>query len=176
MFIAHGPAGYLLAKTVYRDRGKNQLILILITVAASLAPDLDLLYFYLIDHRAHNHHSYWPHIPFYWLLIYCLAIGVAVALNAERFLAFASAAFLGVGLHLFLDTITGGIRWIFPFSNKYYAFVDIPAVYSWWVLNFLLHWTFLLEIILVLLACYQIKFAHSLFFRSCDTESIDMGL
>ena len=48
MFIAHAPAGYLLANLHNPTASKTFL---LCAVIANILPDADLLYFYLIDHR-----------------------------------------------------------------------------------------------------------------------------
>lgn len=118
-------------------------------------PDFDLAYFYLIDNRAHNHHSYWTHTPVYWLLIYCIGLAVAFAIDSYRLLSTVSAVFMGIILHLLLDTVTGGIRWQFPFSNHYYALIDVPAVHQWWILNFVFHWTFVIELLITGLALFR---------------------
>jgi inner membrane protein len=53
-----------------------------------------------------------------------------------------------------LDTVAGKIRWLYPFSNKDFVLVHIPSIHSWWVWNFVMHWTFCLELGLVLSALY----------------------
>ncbi len=54
--------------------------------------------------------------------------------------------------HLLLDTLVGDIWWLMPFVNKPFAFFHITAVNHPWWLNFLLHWSFLLELALVVAA------------------------
>lgn len=152
MIIGHAPAGYLLAKIVYGRKSSVPARYVWVLVAASILPDLDLLYFYIIDNRAHNHHDYWTHIPLYWLALYYLAMMAAMMFDKLVIIIYATLLLSGVMLHLLLDTITGGIQWAYPFSNQHYTVIKVPAVYDWWVFNFVVHWTFLLELILLGLA------------------------
>ncbi|NUM57700.1 MAG: hypothetical protein HUU56_03665 [Bdellovibrionaceae bacterium] len=55
-------------------------------------------------------------------------------------------------LHLALDTIAGQIRWAWPFSNQAIQLVNIPPTHSWWVMSFIFHWTFFIEVGLIILA------------------------
>jgi inner membrane protein len=57
-------------------------------------------------------------------------------------------------LHMVLDTVVGDIWWFAPFVDKPYAFFTVPAVYKPWWLNFILHWSFALELAFVLVAIY----------------------
>ena len=117
MFLAHMPAGYMVSKLLlsqfHLDSSKTKWLLIL-GLLGSIFPDLDMLYFYLIDNRQHGHHSYWTHIPIYWLglLGFCYLIA---AIFKSRFLVTAATVFIGcILLHLFLDSFTGGgIKWLY---------------------------------------------------------------
>jgi inner membrane protein len=151
MFIAHAPAAYLLGQRLLPDQldPHRYLIGIAIVLFGGLAPDLDLLYFYFVDHRQHVHHSYCTHIPFYWVSVYGLLVvplwrwwgRVAV----QRF----TLLVCGGMLHMLLDSVASGILWLYPFDNNYIGLWHIPARYDWWVANYLLHWTFLLELVIV---------------------------
>ena len=64
---------------------------------------------------------------------------------------------VGVGLanvllHLLMDSIAADIRWLYPFSDLRVNLVHVPAPYKPWYLNFLFHWTFVAELLIVLLA------------------------
>src|SRR5438309_11966760 len=102
MFIAHIPAGYLLTRTLTRDRK-----LLALGMAASVLPDADLLWFYFVDHRQHGHHSFATQLPFDCLVATLFALAL---LPRHRFeVAIVSA---NVFLHLILDTVAGGIEWL----------------------------------------------------------------
>lgn len=71
MLIGHLPAGYL-ASTVALDRlGADRPLrtrLLAVGLFASVAPDIDLLYFHGVDSSAH-HHAFPTHWPVVWLAL-----------------------------------------------------------------------------------------------------------
>lgn len=157
MFFGHLPAGYLcttwlLKKREFAPRDRNTLMLL--GLIGSIAPDLDMFYFYLLDHRQHWHHTYFSHWPSFWLSVMTLSVLLGwVTQNrvwAWRGILLSVNAFG----HLVLDTHVGRIRWLEPFSKEWFYFFDIPARYQPKILNFVFHWTFLFEIALASAAIY----------------------
>lgn len=145
MLIAHLPAGYLLTTAlVPRGSGRKALW---IGLLASVALDLDLLYFYLIDGGRHPHHGYWTHYPFTWL---CVLLGaLALVPLLRRFTPFRWFLLLilpNILLHLLLDSLVGDVRWLAPFSDRGFSLLEVPAVHDFWLYNFVFHWTFLFEV------------------------------
>jgi hypothetical protein len=55
-------------------------------------------------------------------------------------------------LHFVLDTFTGGIVWLYPFNGNTFMFFTVPPISQSWVVSFVFHWTFLIEISIVVLA------------------------
>jgi len=55
-------------------------------------------------------------------------------------------------LHLVLDTFTERIFWLYPLSNHSFQLIEIPAMYSHWILSFVLHWSFVMELAIITLA------------------------
>ena len=152
MFIAHIPAGYIVTKALQQRLGYQKYLWV--GVLGSILPDFDMLYFYLVDNQQHLHHGYWTHIPFFWL---CIAVVVYGGLHLSRRTVYLTAAhlfFAGIYLHLFLDTIVGKIEWLQPVSDVKIYFFSVPAVYDWWVWNFVWHWTFLFEVGIILFAAW----------------------
>jgi len=85
------------------------------------------------------------HLPFFWL---CVAT-VALPLLASRgYLRAGLVFFAAILMHLILDTIGGGIAWAAPFDMRLIEWVTVPATQSHWILSFLLHWTFALEMVI----------------------------
>ncbi|HEX8674123.1 MAG TPA: metal-dependent hydrolase [Longimicrobium sp.] len=159
MFIGHLPAGYLattplLGRSAPRERRR----LLLLGLAASVLPDLDLFYFYFVDERRHVHHAYLPHLPLAWVAALGVAAVVLGILRVPR-TAWLALAIVGINvlLHLVLDTVAGGIRWLWPFSDVELALTTVRARYDPWVLNFVLHWTFALEMALVVAALWRYR-------------------
>ena len=158
MFIAHLPAGYLMARRLaprLAPGASPSRRLLAVCLAAAVLPDIDLLYFYLVDGRRTLHHDYWTHIPAFWLL----ATGTAIALFriARAPVPWPAVAGLlaGVFLHLALDTVTGGIAWLYPYDTGRIVLIDVPARFGWWVWNFVLHWSFALEIAILVWAASE---------------------
>jgi inner membrane protein len=153
VFIGHLPAGYLvtdafLSRTPATGPARRRLLAL--GLAASVAPDIDLLYFYLVSDRREVHHTFFPHLPLVW---FGALAGSAVFLVLRRSSPIAWLALAVVGLnvmlHLVLDTVAGGVRWAWPWSVAEARWVEVPARYHPWYVNFLLHWTFALELVLV---------------------------
>jgi len=157
MLIAHLPSGYLLGISINKLSTKFSFTYKSVTVAAlagSVVPDIDLVYFYTVDAKQHLHHTYWTHMPLFWCVLY---IPMAVAMRCSKdskAIILLSIAFAGVLLHLALDTLTGSINWLYPITSNGHALVTVPTVHKWWILNFLLHWTFLLEIGIAIIAFF----------------------
>lgn len=145
MILAHLPSGYVLARLAGQPRG----LPLMATLAGAVFPDLDLIWFYLIDDRAFHHHRYWVHAPGFWLIVAALALPL-IRRFAPRFVLPAALFLAGVLLHIVLDTLAGSIMWLWPFSDRLYALVEVPATRSHWVLSFLTHWSVLAEMALIL--------------------------
>ena len=135
MLIAHFPAGYCFGH-LFDERSKRFTF-----IAGSVLPDLDLLYFYTLGQRAVVHHEYMTHTPTFWLVCFTFFS----ALFPRRF-AFIMCLFSGVLLHLCLDSVTGSIRWLYPFYDFSVTLFEIPNVYGHWIKNFVFHWTFAIEL------------------------------
>jgi inner membrane protein len=118
-------------------------------MVGAIAPDLDLLYFYLIDHRAHNHHSYWTHYPSVWLGLLLIALVLRYPMRWPRLGSMAVIFSLNGLIHMVLDSVAGYIHWLAPFEYKAYGWVTLSSPYQIWWLNFVFHWTFLIELSLM---------------------------
>lgn len=166
MFIAHAPAGYCLTtlllskciRTISDDAYRRYLW---IGVMASVIPDLDLIYFYLIDHRQHPHHSYFTHIPIYWLAGTVALWSYGDLLSNRRLMRSAVIIGANVMLHLVLDSVASRISWLYPIHEGGLGLFHLSSRYSWWVWNYVLHWTFGLEIMIVVAAGYLLYYKRN---------------
>jgi inner membrane protein len=152
MMIGHLPAGYLASHAIAGGFGRATAGLVATGMVASVAPDLDLFWFYLVDHRQHLHHDYLFHAPAFWVAVALLAWAIARLAGWAGAGLYIAVALANLLLHMVLDTLAGGIRWLWPISDRSLVLVTVPAGQSWWVWNFVLHWTFLLEMALVVAA------------------------
>ncbi len=152
MLIGHVPAGYLIGRALTRSKSDHTpapAVLLAAAMAGSVFPDSDLLYCVLFDHQRTHHHLYWTHIPAFWLAV-CAGVLLAWAANRELRPPVALWLFLlGVLSHLLLDSIVGDIYWLIPFSYQPFSLFTVHPRYSPWYLNFVMHWTFGLELALV---------------------------
>ena len=139
MLTAHLPSGYLLGRLL----PKGIPYLMPAALIGAVLPDIDMIWFHLIDDRAFHHHRYWVHIPAFWAAVAIVTLPIAWRLG---YLRTAFVFFAAILMHLILDTIGGGIMWGAPFSDHLHDLVTVPARYGHWVTNFILHWTFLAEL------------------------------
>jgi inner membrane protein len=155
MFIAHIPIGYLVSNMIYsrlKSPGIGTRGFIISGVCGSIAPDLDLLYFYLIDDRQHNHHSYWTHYPSVWLCLVLASLILCYLKRVRTFSLLMMVFSLNGFIHMVLDSVAGAIHWFAPFVCNAYSLVTVPALYEPWWLNFIQHWSFLVEIVIAMWA------------------------
>jgi len=142
VFIGHLPAAYLFGRTASKYLYANSSMsryTVLAAMTGGILPDVDLVYFYTIGARQTVHHAYWSHIPIYWLISYVVLASIALLLRR-------------IGAFKLLSVF-------FPLSTKAYTLVHVPAVHGWWVANFLLHWTFAIELFITSLAViFYIKY------------------
>lgn len=141
MLTAHLPSGYLLARGIGWPGGAVMGAALL----GAVAPDFDMLWFHFVDNGAVHHHRYWPHIPALWALVAAVALPLAARLNLWRP---ALAFFAAITLHLLLDTISGGILWGWPVSDRLMSLTTVAPTHSNWVWSFVFHWTFLFELLI----------------------------
>jgi inner membrane protein len=151
MFFAHLPSGYILSKYI-SDKvgiisGSNRAVLFAGIVGA-VSPDIDLAYFYLIDNCATHHHKYISHWPVLWLS-FTLVSFLWLCLSTNKKKAFLAVVFsLGGVLHMLLDSVVGDIWWFAPVIDKPYSLFTVKALYQPWWLNFILNWSFALELVI----------------------------
>jgi len=156
MIIGHAPAGYIISTYLFPHLSPaasvSRRTFLFAGVAGAVAPDIDMLYFHLVDHRQHLHHSYFTHFPSFWATLLVLAFAWLVAARAKAGPLVLLVFFLNAFVHMVLDTIVGGIEWMAPLNSASFSFATVSPRFQPWWLNFFLHWSFLLEIALVLWA------------------------
>jgi hypothetical protein len=148
MFIGHAPSGYIMVSLLLKKFPASNIsttICLATGIFGALAPDLDLLYFFLVDHRQHLHHSYVTHFPLFWLGLLSLSAAWLGLANKNKYAALAFIFCLGGFVHMILDTIVGGIWWFAPFIDRSFSLFKVSSYYKPWWLNFILHWSFGLE-------------------------------
>lgn len=145
MLTAHLPAGYVLARGL---RVPNRRALGA-AIVGSILPDFDLIFFYFVDNASFHHHRYWVHIPAFWAAVAVLTLPFAWRTTWRTPALFFFAA---IFLHLVLDSLVGDIMWLAPFDDGLYALFTVPPRYGHWITSFVLHWTFLAEVAIWVIA------------------------
>jgi len=172
MIIAHLPAGYIVSTLLFprlQNYGVSRQGFIRAGLFGAVAPDLDMIYFYCFDERAHPHHSYYSHFPMVWLLLLMLSAFWLYAAKRKKLPLLAVIFTVNGLLHMFLDFIASNIYWLAPFVNKPFSLITVPRVYEPWWLNFILHRAFGVEIAIVILAIY-------LWRRDARRETLNLSL
>ncbi len=149
MLIGHLPAGYLIGRALVKAPSRETAAPLAAIMAGSVFPDLDMVWFYFFDHQRTHHHLYWTHIPAFWLMA-CAGGLLAWTANREFRPPVALWFFLlGVLSHLLLDSLIGDIYWLIPYSYRPFSLFTVHPHYSPWYLNFVFHWVFGVELVLV---------------------------
>lgn len=157
MIIGHLPAGYVISRLLFprfAATGVSARAFLLSGVIGALAPDFDMLYFHLVDQRQHHHHTYVTHFPIVWFAILACSLTWLIFAKTRSRAALAVIFAINGLAHMVFDTLVGDIWWLAPFADRPFVFFTVPALYKPWWLNFLLHWSFGVEVVMILWAVY----------------------
>ena len=111
---------------------QTNILLIIGTLAGEL-PDIDLLKLYVDNkpndkktngkHTTDNHHSYITHAPFFWLIISLIIVACGFIAHSIFTQYIGWLIISGTWTHFIFDSIEFDVRWLWPFSNKYYSLI-----------------------------------------------------
>ncbi len=149
MIIGHVPVGYIAAKL---SQPYVTSAFFWGLLCGSALPDAHMLWFHLVDAGQTHHHTYLTHRPALWLALF--GLGWIARDTFVRGLA------IGALLHLALDSLVGQIAWAWPLTDHSAPFVIVPSTQDWWVMSFVLHWTFAIELVLLCLAMVIFCLSH----------------
>lgn len=149
MIIGHLPSAYLVFK-IGSPRGLSSAVF-LVGMAGALFPDIDFLWFYFVDNRGHHHHEYLTHRPAIWLgLLIVFFVFTRLTVNRLGLLGVSFCA--GALTHMAFDSIVGKIFWLWPLYDYSVTLVTVQATHSHFMLSFLAHWTFKVELAVTAIA------------------------
>ena len=121
MHYAHLPAGYITSKLLFKEFDKSPVKFNRFAfwgMVGAVAPDFDLIYYYLVDHKDHHHHGYFTHFPFFWLCFFCISLIWMRIDNSQHQSPSLAFIFSFNGfIHMILDTIVGCLWWLEPFMK-----------------------------------------------------------
>lgn len=154
MIFGHLPAGYITSKLLlknFQNCSVNANVFIFWGMLGAIAPDIDLLYYLLIDpsQPQHHHHKYVTHFPIFWLTLLLISLLWLLLHHSHSQNAASSFIFTLNGfIHIVLDTITGHILWLAPFMDRPFSLIKDSSE----GVHYFTHWTFGLEIVLIFFA------------------------
>ena len=131
MIFAHLPTGYVFSflnekfivpKKIEKKYRKKMIYL---TMLGSVFPDLDTMPF-LADQGLAMHRKFITHTPFLYVVIGVAVYGWSLTMRKgeKKKWQWGLFAFLsGVFSHLLADSVLVGVRWLYPFSDNYFALV-----------------------------------------------------
>lgn len=163
MLIAHLPSGYVFSTIIIervRHLPATAMAVMLSGVIGAFAPDFDMAYFYLVDHRQTHHHKYFTHWPIVWLMLLAASAFWLRLSHARKAPLLCLVFCSGCMLHLVLDSFVGDIWWFAPFVDRPFALFVVPAVFDPWWLNFILHWSFVAELAICIWALFVYRRRH----------------
>lgn len=154
MLFSHLPAGfivtYLTRKIWRRDLSKRQIkwLYVVGTLAGTL-PDIDNLYYYLVD-SSFSHRELITHTLFFYLIICSAFYLVGYLLKRKIICSLSLIVFFASLSHLLLDSFSPGIGWFYPFSSLIFGLLSFPALATGWYGQHLLVITYSLELAIFL--------------------------
>lgn len=152
MLIAHLPAGYLIAKLTQRTGRfltKGEFIA---TLIGAVIPDIDMIWFWTVDHRQHHHHGYITHWPSFWLMVFLVGLAITLLLSKRAWISVMCLFFFGTMSHMVLDSVAAPIMWLAPLSDNWFELSHVPASAHGATYALLTHWTFGVELAICLTA------------------------
>lgn len=168
----HIAAGYIVGKALlaaggFELSGHDKNIVLGTILAASIAPDLDLIYYFVKNKSAklandRSHHDLVPHAPLPWLLA---GLIVYILGGSDLSKALGLAIWVGSWTHFVLDSIEYGIMWLWPFSKKRFCIhktqIQAPVIESTTKFYaeafrkvYMKNWTFWIELMIIAAAVY----------------------
>ena len=143
------PAGYIVSKI--QDK-KAKPSYVVCSIIFSIWSDLDLFYYYFFDKTGAFHHTYFTHLPIIALSGFFIMFPLIHLQRLKRFSSYYWIFYINWGLHMICDTLTGGILWLYPFSNRLFTIISIPPISRSWIVSFVFHWSFIIELMIVVWA------------------------
>lgn len=173
----HLAGGYLFTKAflvlspVTFSTPETTAILVIGTILGE-APDIDLFRFYFANKKGRrttfpHHRFYITHNPFFWFGIGIIIASFGLFMSSNFLTALGLLFWICPWSHFLFDSIDVGIRWLWPFSNKFYALLktsqkeDIDGQkgtfsYYWKIItrHYVKSLTFYAEMIVVIIALW----------------------
>ncbi len=173
----HIAAGYIIGRAVaaYANASPEyEHLLAFLGIVAGVIPDIDFIPFFFKHKsfklkRGDSHRNYITHAPLVWFLL-----GISIYfLNYSSLVRYIGIVlWFGTWSHFLGDSLEYGIRWFWPFRNRYYSALPAPSAdtieyeegtiaFYWKYIRgvYFRSWTTWLEGALIILALFVFFFA-----------------
>ncbi|MBU1178426.1 metal-dependent hydrolase [Patescibacteria group bacterium] len=156
MIFSHLPAGFIAAyitRKIWRKNLSQHQVNWLYVVGglAGILPDVDTLYYYLIDSHL-SHRELITHTPILYVVICTLLYLLGCLFRRRIWQSLSVVIFAGAFSHLLLDSLNSGIGWLHPTTNLIFGLLSISVLADGWYGQYLLVITLLIELAIFLLA------------------------
>ncbi|MFH2104880.1 MAG: metal-dependent hydrolase [Parcubacteria group bacterium] len=156
MIFAHAPAGFIAAyitrKIWRRGLSRRQTSwLYFIGTLGGILPDIDTLYYYLVDSHF-SHRELITHTPILYIVICAILYLLGYLLKKKFIRAFSLVIFFATLSHLMLDSFNSGIGWLYPGTDLIFGLLGISVLAEGWYGQYLLVITFSTELAIFLVA------------------------
>jgi LexA-binding, inner membrane-associated putative hydrolase len=152
MLVAHIPAGYLIAKLIQKTGHFVAKGTFVATLIGAVIPDIDMIWFWIVDNRQHHHHGYFSHWPSFWLIVFLVGLAISFLISKQTWIVAIIMFFVGTMSHMVLDSVAAPIMWLAPLSYQWFELSHVPASAHGATYALLTHWTFGLELAICLCA------------------------
>lgn len=162
MTFAHIPAGYITCRLLAEACGpriRSEKAYLSWGLFGAVAPDLDYLYLAVTGNLQVNHHLCFTHFLLVWVALFMAS---SVWMYRDRTGQPPLSAFmfsLGGLVHIFLDTISGRVFWLAPFSYETFSGDNLLFSIATEFAQTHRHWGYGVELLIIIWAA--ILFANT---------------
>ena len=161
MLIGHLPAGYFVTRSLIK---KLKLPFnnwwFLTGLVASVLPDFDFAYYLLFNQTGSSHRNYLSHYSMVYLTIAILFIIIYLFYKKRWLKAGIIIVFANIFVHLVLDTVFVGVKWLWPFYDHLIGIYNVNFTGGILVENYFVSWYWYLEIVLWILAIVSVAISY----------------
>jgi inner membrane protein len=150
MIIGHLPVGYFTTRYLIK---KLKLPLnkfwLLLGLAGAIIPDLDYIYWILSNSQKQTHRGYFSGYPLFYLTFLLVFVIVNCFFKKKILSRGIIVVFCNIFIHFLLDTVFYGVKWFYPFYNRYIGIYNVGGYgggLGIQVKSYFHHWYWYLEI------------------------------
>jgi len=167
--LGHIPVAYF---TTYYVMKKNNLLWqwqwLALGIFSAVLPDLDFFYQIFTNELYLSHRYLITHLPFFYLIALVILIIISCFYRKKWFKYAIIIVFVNIFVHLLVDTMFYGIRWLWPFSKDLIGVYNINGSGGIIVANYFHHWYWYLEIFLWPIAIIHLISANKKRFKQSN--------